>query len=91
MANKDAWKAIQQAHASGQLSRLHQELYFKKPRLIAELYDPKNDPFELQNLAGNASTRETEDKLREALEAWMIRESDFLPLPSHALQFAKKR
>ena len=47
-------------------------------------------PFELQNLAGNTSTRETEDKLREALEGWMIRESDFLPLPSHALQFHKK-
>ena len=90
MANKDAWKAIQQAYASGQLSRLHQELYFKQPRPIAELYDLKNDPFELQNLAGNASTRETEDKLREALEAWMISESDFLPLPSHALQFATR-
>ena len=90
MANKDAWKAIQQAYASGQLSRLHQELYFKKPRPIAELYDLKNDPFELQNLANTTSTRETEDKLRESLEGWMIRESDFLPLPSHALQFYKK-
>ena len=90
MANKDAWKAIQQAYASGELSRLHQELYFTKPRPITELYDLKNDPFELKNLAGTTSTCETEDKLRESLEGWMIRESDFLPLPSHALQFHKK-
>ena len=91
MANKDAWKAIQQAHAMGQLSPLHQRLYFKKPRATAELYDLKNDPFELHNLAGNTSTRETEDTLRKALEVWMIHESDFLPLPTHALQTTIKK
>ena len=90
MANKDAGKPF-----SRPMLRVNSHNFIKsficKPRPIAELYDLKNDPFELQNLAGNTSTRETEDKLREALEAWMIRESDFLPLPSHALQFAKKR
>ena len=91
MANKDAWKAIQQAHASGQLSPLHQRLYFEKPRPITELYDLKTDPLELRNLAGSTFTRETEDTLRKALEAWMIRESDFLPLPTHALQTTRKK
>jgi hypothetical protein len=91
MANKDAWKAIQQAHAAGQLSPLHQRLYFEKPRPMTELYDLKNDPLELRNLAGNMSTREIEDTLRKTLEAWMIHESDFLPLPTHALETTRKK
>jgi uncharacterized sulfatase len=91
MANKDAWKAIQQAHTAGQLSPLHQRLYFEKPRPMTELYDLKNDPLELCNLAGNTSTRETEDTLRKALEVWMIHEGDFLPLPTHALQTTRKK
>jgi len=91
MANKDAWKAIQQAHAAGQLSPLHQRLYFEKPRPMTELYDLKNDPLELCNLAGNMSTREIEDTLRKTLEAWMIHESDFLPLPTHALETTRKK
>ncbi len=91
MANKDAWKAIQQAHAAGQLSPLHQRLYFEKPRPMTELYDLKNDPLELRNLAGNMSTREIEDTLRKTLEGWMIHESDFLPLPTHALETTRKK
>jgi hypothetical protein len=91
MADKDAWKAIQQAQAAGQLSPLHQRLYFKKPRPMTELYDLQNDPLELRNLSSNTSTSETEDRLRKALEAWMIRETDFLPLPTHALQTTRKK
>ena len=90
MAHKDAWRAIQQAHTTGQLSPLHQRLYFKKPRPIVEFYDLEQDPLELDNLAGNPSTDDTEKKLRETLEAWMIRESDFLPLPTHALETTTK-
>jgi arylsulfatase A-like enzyme len=90
MAHKDAWKAIQQAHTTDQLSPLHQRLYFKNPRPIVELYDLEHDPLELDNLAGNPSTNDTEKKLRETLEAWMIRESDFLPLPTHALETTTK-
>jgi hypothetical protein len=91
MADKDAWKAIQQAQAAGQLSPLHQRLYFKKPRPMTELYDLQNDPLELCNLSGNTSASEKEDTLRKALEKWMIHESDFLPLPTHALQTTRKK
>ena len=91
MANKDAWKAIQQAHTTGQLSPLYQQLYFRTPRPIIELYDLKNDPLELHNLAGDMSTEKIESRLCKALEAWMIRESDFLPLPTHALQTTLKK
>ena len=58
---------------------------------MTELYDLQNDPFELSNLAGNASTRDTEDTLRKELEEWMVHESDFLPLPTHALQTKIKK
>lgn len=89
MSNKPAWTAIQKAHHENKLSSLHRRLYFQNPRPIVELYDLNNDPLELNNLAGDKSHREMEQTLREELESWMIREHDFLPLPSHALQLAK--
>ena len=52
-------------------------------------FDLRNDPLELNNLAGKKSVADMERTLREELESWMIREHDFLPLPTHALQNAK--
>lgn len=86
MPKKDAWLAILDAHRNGQLSPLHERLYFQNPRPIVELYDLENDPLEVTNLAGRASHAEIEQQLRIALEQWMIREHDYLPLPTHALQ-----
>lgn len=90
MAEKAAWKAIQSAHTSNQLSPLHDRLYFQNPRPIVELYDLGKDPLELNNLAGKKSVDLLEQTLREELESWMIREHDFLPLPTHALQNSKR-
>ncbi|MEM9367714.1 MAG: sulfatase [Planctomycetota bacterium] len=89
MPGKPAWKAIQAAHAAEKLSPLHRRLFFQQPRPIVELYDLESDPLELRNVAGQASLVETEQTLRERLESWMIREHDYLPLPSHAIQNAK--
>jgi hypothetical protein len=89
MSGKDAWKAIQSAHAAGRLSPLHERLFFQNPRPIVELYDLRNDPSELNNLAGKKSVAEIERTLIEQLESWMIREHDYLPLPTHALQNTK--
>ncbi len=89
MPGMDAWKAIQSAHATRTLSPLHNRLYFQNPRPIVELYDLRNDPLELNNLAGKKSVADMEQTLREELESWMIREHDFLPLPTHALQNTK--
>jgi len=89
MSNKDAWKAIQSAHAADKLSPLHQRLYFRNPRPVVELYDLRSDPLELNNLAGKKPVANIERTLREELESWMIREHDFLPLPTHALQNTK--
>lgn len=86
MPKTDAWNSVKTAHAAGRLSPLHNRLFFQNPRPIIELYDLQEDPYELNNLAGSKKLSDVETTLREELEAWMIREHDFLPLPTHALQ-----
>ena len=65
---------------------VQERIYFQNPRPIFELYDLENDPLELNNLAGQAPVRKIETDLREKLDRWMVRESDYLPLPTHAYQ-----
>ena len=85
MASKNiAWTAIKDAEASVSLPEPHHHLYFRNPRPLFELYDLKKDPFQLNNLSGKARLETTEIELREKLDRWMIREGDYLPLPSHA-------
>lgn len=86
MPGGEAWTAVQAAHEAGKLTPLHERLLFQNPRPLIELYDLEADPFQLHNLAGDSTLRETEDKLRIELEKWMIREGDFVPLPTHVLQ-----
>ncbi|MEZ5397305.1 MAG: sulfatase [Bryobacterales bacterium] len=83
MPDTDAWHAIQAAHRVDALSALHEQLYFRNPRPVFELYDLERDPCELDNLAGDPKLEAVEKDLREELDRWMIRESDYLPLPSH--------
>ena len=75
-----------ESHRQGQLSKLHERLYFQNPRPVIELYDLENDPLELRNLSGRPGYENTELQLQMELERWMIREHDYLPLPSHAIQ-----
>ncbi len=83
MVNDPAWPAIEAAHRDGRLSELHDRLYFQNPRPVFQLYDLESDPYQLTNLAGTSELQATERELREALDQWMIREGDYLPLPSH--------
>ncbi len=85
MPGKAAWVAVQNAHEQGSLSPLHERLFFQNPRPMIELYDLEKDPHELDNLSGSSELASVEQSLREQLEAWMIREHDYLPLPSHAI------
>ncbi len=88
MASKNiAWDAIKLARENGRLSAIHERIYFQSPRPIFELYDLENDPFEMNNLAGQTSVRMVEAGLRQKLDRWMLRESDFLPLSTHAHQY----
>ena len=84
--NNTAWEAIKLARENSKLSPVQEWIYFQHPRPIFELYDLENDPFELNNLAGQATLRNIETDLRAELDRWMVRESDYLPLPTHAYQ-----
>lgn len=82
--NAYAWSAIQKAESEKTLEPLFRRLYFQKPRPVFELYDLQEDPFELENLASNADYQPIEQEMRQELDKWMVREQDYLPLPSHA-------
>ena len=81
---------MQKLHEQGKLSPLHERLYFQNPRPIFELYDLERDPFQLENLAGQKAAEAVEEQLRREMDKWMIRESDFLPLPSHVQQLENR-
>jgi len=81
-----AWEAVQKTHAEGRLSALHDRLYFQDRRPVFELYDLAADPFQLNNLAGRPEFEEIETSLRTQLDAWMVSEGDYLPLPSDIIR-----
>jgi len=87
MSQNPAWLAMRELHRVGKLSSLHDRLYFQTPRPIFELYDLEEDPFQLNNLSGMREMEGIEARLRAALDKWMVRESDFLPLPGHAHRY----
>jgi arylsulfatase A-like enzyme len=85
--NLDDIKALQ---ADGKLDAKLAELYLAPTRPMFELYDLKNDPHEMTNLAGGTGeTNQIEQDLKGQLAAWQIRHRDFVPLPI-AVGAAKK-
>jgi len=50
MSGKDTWNAIQLAHATNQLSPLHEQLFLTKPWPVVEFYDLRNDLLEISNM-----------------------------------------
>lgn len=88
--NNSAWEAIKKAHAEAELDPFLQDLYFRNPRPIFELFNLKLDPFQLNNLAGDPDFEAIESSLRQKLDLWMIGEGDYLPLPSHARETSRK-
>lgn len=83
MVDDSAWAAVQKAQRNGHLSGLHSRLYFQNPRPVFQLYDLTADPHQLTNLANERERSATFLELRRSLDEWMIREGDYLPLPSH--------
>ncbi|MGV3721902.1 MAG: sulfatase [Actinomycetota bacterium] len=80
-AGDPLWKDLQQQHEAGKLDPKLARLYFSPTRPMFELYDLKNDPSELSNLAGKPEAAAVEKQLKAALQEWMILEHDYLPLP----------
>jgi arylsulfatase A-like enzyme len=61
---QEMWRLYSQNKLQGP-----QKLMFE-PRPPEELYDTRNDPFELNNLANDVEYRETLQRLRGVLDAW---------------------
>lgn len=78
------WRAVVVAHNAKALPSQIERIYFERPRQIFELYDLKNDPFELTNLAGRPELKAVETELRQQLDTWMALNGDYLPFATDA-------
>ena len=83
--------AIQKLKDEGKLSPELDKLYLAEQRPMFELYDLKDDPHEMHNLAGTDAAKDVETDLRGRLAAWMIRHRDFIPLPVEGRRGAARR
>lgn len=72
------WVAIQRLKKEGKLSPA-QNRCLSKPRAEFELYDLKNDPFELKNLAEIENHQNTLTELKAALKKQFKDSNDYLP------------
>jgi arylsulfatase len=82
-AGKELWDA----HDRGQLKEDQQDV-FLKPRPTEELFQVKDDPHQLHNLAADAAHAKTLAKLREALNRWIDETGDSVqknPTPDTSL------
>jgi len=88
MGKTEVWKQLMAKRDS--LDELFQRLYFQNPRPIIEIYDLKNDPFQLNNLSGKPEIKKIEDELCKELDKWLIREGDFVPIISDIKELKMK-
>lgn len=72
---------IKKLRDEGKLSPELEKMYLAERRPMFELYDLKDDPHEMRNLAGSPDAAKIETELRGRLAAWMIQHRDFIPLP----------
>lgn len=80
-AGDEMWKELVQMNKDGKLAPELAKMYFSPTRPMFELYDLEADPNELKNLAGTKEAANVEQKLKGALQEWMILQRDFVPLP----------
>jgi hypothetical protein len=90
MVKTQAWEEVVKAHSDNKLSDLINSFYFYKERPVFELYDLVNDPNELNNLAGKNEFKDIEKLHRDEIEKMMIKDHDFLPLPSHIIDYNQR-
>ena len=72
------WTAIRKLESENKLTPA-QRRCLEKPRARFELYDLKDDPFELNNLATQKEHEKTLVEMKAALEAQFKRTNDYLP------------
>ncbi|MDX2268679.1 MAG: sulfatase [Bryobacter sp.] len=80
-ARDEGWQSMVAAHQAGKLAPELEKAYFTRPRPVVELYDLRNDPDELNNVAGRPEHAAAEEALKQALQEKMVTDFDFLPPP----------
>ena len=75
---KDAKIIVQTLRAAHEANQLNatQELLFAPTRAKEELYDLKNDPFEINNLASNPKYKTRLERMAKRLDSWIKRTKD---------------
>ena len=71
---KTSYEELNQLHENGNLEHPAAGWYTSKP--VEELYDLKNDPYELRNLAGDPSVAEIKLTLEQELKEWIVKHHD---------------
>lgn len=75
------WKGLKKLHHEGQLAPEFSKMFFSETRNMFEFYDLKNDPYEMNNLSGDAAYKQQLKSYKELLQEWMILYQDYCPLP----------
>jgi len=73
-----AWFSLLEKKSAGTLSPAQARL-FETPRPAVEVYDLKNDEWEIHNVAGTAQYDATTDTLTQRLHQWQQETEDFPP------------
>ncbi len=87
---KDAKKIVQRLrtlHDAGRLDPLQERLLFSPTRPKEELYDLRNDPRELKNLADDAGHRKVLEEMRNRLDRWIAETGDRGQAPEPAAMY----
>lgn len=72
---KSILKAIREDDAAGKLNEV-QQLVVREVRPAEELYDVRNDPYEINNLAADSKYAAKLKEMRERLQTWMEETDD---------------
>lgn len=73
---KSIVQTLRALHAAGTLDPLPERLLFSPARPAEELYSWTTDPWQVTNLAGDASHQQTLAALRARLDRWMLESQD---------------
>jgi len=73
---KEILQRLRALHAAGELDAVQERILFAPSRPAEELYDLRNDPFELDNLAGDPAHAAELAAMRKRLAEWSSRTAD---------------
>ncbi len=80
IAQTPFWTDLEELNQAGKIDKRF-SFMFAPTRPMFQLFDLRNDPDELVNLAGKPEYAEAEHRLKTALQCWMIIYRDHLPTP----------